>query len=471
MARRILVVDDQPFTCQQLALLLSEDGFQVVAVNSGRAAREALAEDEFQLLITDLRLPDDDGLKLLAEVRARALPMGVIVLTAHGDPQVALEAMKVGADDFVAKPFDPGGFQLKVRRALDRRALMDELEKLQYRLRTDFSFRGMVSRSPRMKRVFDLIDRVGLVGSTVLISGETGTGKELVARAIHAASNRREGPWVAVNCAALSDSLLESELFGHEKGAFTGADRQRLGRFEMADGGTLFLDEIGDISQNMQVKLLRVLQSGQFERLGGSELRQCDVRIVAATHRDLEREVKANRFRRDLFYRLNVVRLEVPALRERPEDVPLLAAHFLAMLRSSSNPPVTEIHHEAMQALLDHSWPGNVRELENAMKAAVALSDGPILHREALPATVLHTPSGGRKAPIDMPLIDVNRPLPELTAELVGRLEREYFAQLLASFRGNLARCARHSGLSRRGLAQKLHRHGLNLEEYRLRED
>jgi DNA-binding NtrC family response regulator len=471
MARRILVVDDQKLTCRQLASLLSQDGFVVDTVHLGRDAREALERDEYHLLIADWKLPDDDGQALIRHVRGQGYPMGVIVLTAHGDPEIALIAMKEGADDFVAKPFDPERFGMMVRRTLDRRALMDELEQLQYRLRTDFGFRGMVSRSPRMRRVFDLIERVGPVGSTVLISGETGTGKELVARAIHAASNRSDGPWVAVNCAALSDALLESELFGHEKGAFTGAERQRLGRFEMADGGTLFLDEIGDISPSMQVKLLRVLQSGQFERLGGSTPLRCDVRVVVATHRRLEDEVKAGRFRGDLFYRLNVVKLELPPLRERPEDIPLLASHFLAKLRSSSNPPVSEIHHEAMQALLDHSWPGNVRELENAIRAAVALSDGPILHREALPTTVAPPPAEGRRAGGDASLIDVNRPLSELTAELVGRVEREYFAQLLANYRGNLARCARHSGLSRRGVTQKLLRHGLNLEEYRLRED
>ena len=247
-----------------------------------------------------------------------------------------------------------------------------------------------------MRRIFDLIKQVGPLGSTVLIYGETGTGKELVAQAIHAADNRRNGPFVALNCAALHDSLLESELFGHERGAFTGADRRKKGRFEMADGGTLFLDEVGDVSPAMQAKLLRVLQSGTFERVGGTETIKVDVRIVAALNKRLEDEVKAGRFRSDLFYRLNVIRIDLPPLRDRAEDIPLLAMHFLEKLTAMSTPPVTEIDSEAMQALLEHTWPGHVRELENAIKAAVAMADGTVIHRDALPATV--APRQGRPA-------------------------------------------------------------------------
>lgn len=465
MGRRILAVDDHIYTCHQLAMLLAQDGHQLETLATGRAAQEALPRGGFHLLITDWKLPDLDGLELLATIRGQRLPIGVIVLTAHGDPAVALEAMKAGADDFVAKPFDPDRFRMIVRRVLERRTLMDELEHLRHQLKTKYGFRDLVSKSPRMRRVFDLIEQVGPLGSTVLIHGETGTGKELVARAIHDVSQRRHGPLVAVNCAALQDSLLESELFGHEKGAFTGADTQRKGRFELADNGTLLLDEIGDISPMMQAKLLRVLQTGRFERVGGNETIQVDVRIIAATHKRLEDEVRAGRFRGDLFYRLNVVGIDVPPLRERTEDIPLLAAHFLEKLRTRSTPPVTEIHHEAMQALLDHTWPGNVRELENAIKAAVAMADGTTIHRDTLPTTI--APDGHRRVAESPPILDLDRPLPDLCADLVGQVEREYLSMLLARYRGNIARCARHSGLSRRSVAQKLDKYGLDRDEFR----
>ena len=317
-----------------------------------------------------------------------------------------------------------------------------------------------------MRRIFDLIEQVGPLGSTVLIHGETGTGKELVAQAIHAADNRRKGPYVALNCAVLHDGLLESELFGHEKGSFTGADRRKKGRFELADGGTLFLDEVGDVSPSMQSRLLRVLQSGTFERVGGTETIKVDVRIIAASNKRLEDEVKAGRFRSDLFYRLNVIRIDLPPLRERPEDIPLLAMFFLEKLTRMSTPPVTGIDSEAMQALLEHSWPGHVRELENAVKAAVAMTEGTVVHRDALPATVApraRRPSGNHHHP----LIDIERPLPDLNNDLIGRVERDYFTRLLVRYKGNVARCAKHSGLSRRSVTQKLQKYELDRTRFK----
>jgi DNA-binding NtrC family response regulator len=458
MLRRILVVDDNGPGRDHLRQFLELDGFEVEAVGDASAALEAVRDRPFHLMITDLRMPDMSGLELLAAVRAERMPFGVILLTGFGDTEVALEAMRAGADDFVTKPYEPERLRFLVRRVLERRRLIDELEGLRHHMKREYSFHDIVSKSPKMRRIFDLIKNVGPIGSTVLIHGETGTGKELVARAIHAADPKR-GPFVAINCAAMTESLLESELFGHEKGSFTGADRRRAGRFEQADGGTLFLDEIGDVSPAMQVRLLRVLQSGTFERVGGTETLKGDVRIVAASNKRLEDEVAAGRFRRDLFYRLNVIRIDLPLLSDRPEDIPLLAAHFLEKLALKSTPPVTEIDHEAMQALIDHKWPGNVRELENAIKAAVAMADGPIIHLDALPSTVAPLASRGLSG---APLIDIDRPLPEVTDSLVRHVEREYFAQLLARFRGNVARCARHSGLSRRSVAQKLQKYNLD---------
>ncbi len=388
----------------------------------------------------------------------------MIVLTGHGDTQVALDAMKAGADDFVTKPYEPDHLRHLVQRILERRRLIDELQQLRKQMSEDYSFHNIVSKSPKMRKIFDLIEQIGPLGSTVLIYGETGTGKELVAQAIHAADSQRKGPFIALNCAALHESLLESELFGHEKGSFTGADRRKKGRFELADGGTFFLDEVGDVSPAMQAKLLRVLQSGTFERVGGTETLKVDVRIVAASNKRLEDEVKAGRFRTDLFYRLNVIRIDLPPLRERAEDISLLAMHFLEKFTQMSTPPVTEIDSEAMQALLDHSWPGHVRELENAIKAAVAMAEGSIIHRDALPATVAPR---ARKASNSSSLIDIERPLPDLTNDLISRVERDYFTRLLARYKGNVARCAKHSGLSRRSVTQKLQKYELDRTRFK----
>jgi DNA-binding NtrC family response regulator len=459
MKRRILIVDDTPLIREHLRVILEMDDYEVETVADGRSALEAVRERLFHLVVTDLRMPDMSGIELLTAVRAERLPFGVIVLTGHADTQVALDVMKSGADDFVTKPYDPDHLRFVVQRVLERRRLIDELEQLRKQMRADYSFHNMVSKSPRMRRIFDLIEQVGPLGSTVLIYGETGTGKELVAQAIHAADSRRKGPFVALNCAILHDSLLESELFGHERGAFTGADRRKKGRFEAADGGTLFLDEVGDVSSAMQSKLHRVLQTGTFERVGGTETIRVDVRIVAASNKRLEEEVKFGRFRSDLFYRLSVVRIDLPPLRERAEDIAILAIHFLEKFMPMSTPPVTEIDSEAMQALLDHTWPGHVRELENAIKAAVALAEGSVIHRDALPSTVApraRRPIGGN------PLIDIERPLPDLTNDLIGQVERDYFTRLLARYKGNVARCAKHSGLSRRSVTQKLQKYNLD---------
>ena len=467
MNRRILVVDDTAESRDQLKVFLEQDGAEVETACDAPTALEILRSRRFQLLITDLRMPEMSGLDLLAAVRAERMPFGVIMLTGHGDTAVALEAMKAGADDFVTKPFEPERFRILVRRVLERRRLIDELEGLRHHLKDEYSFHNIVSKSPKMRKIFELIEHVGPLGSAVLIHGETGTGKELVAQAIHA-TDPRGGPFRAINCAAMVDSLLESELFGHERGAFTGADRQRLGQFELAHGGTLLLDEIGDVSPAMQAKLPRVLQSGEFERVGGTKTVRAEVRVIAASNKRLEDEVQAGRFRRDLFYRLNVIRIDLPPLRDRVEDIPLLAAHFLEKLEAKSTPPVTEIDHEAMQALVDYRWPGNVRELENAIKAAVAMADGSIIHAEALPAAISGRGSQNRTS---ASLVDIDRPLPDVTDELVRQVEREYFGQLLARYRGNVARCARHAGLSRRSVTQKLLRHGLDRTLFKLSRD
>ena len=410
MNRRILAVDDMEFNRDHLRMVLEVDGHEVETAADGQTALDRLREETFHLVITDLRMPDISGFDILSRLRAERMPIGVIILTAYGDTCEALRTMKAGADDFLTKPYDPDHLRFLVKRTLERRRLIDDLEELQSQLREHYSFHTMVSKSAKMRRIFDLIEQVGPLGSTVLIMGETGTGKELVAQALHAASNRRGGPFVALNCAVLNDTLLESELFGHERGAFTGAERRKLGRFEQADGGTLLLDEVGDVAPAMQAKLLRVLQTGVFERVGGTESIKVDVRIVAATHRRLEDEVSAGRFRKDLFYRLNVIRLELPPLRDRKEDLPLLATHFLERYRSTRATPVTEIDSDAMQALIQHDWPGNIREVENAIKSAIAFADGQVIRRENLPERI--APRLPRKG-AGCSLIDIERRLPQ----------------------------------------------------------
>jgi DNA-binding NtrC family response regulator len=457
--RRILVIDDMEVNRHHLRKVLESDDLEVDTSGDGQSAWDRLKAQKYNLVITDLRMPELGGLELLARVRAENLPLGVIVLTAFGDPDEALRAMKAGADDFVAKPYDPDRLRLLVKRILDRRELFDELERLRKQMRGDYPFHNMVSKSPKIRRIFELIEQVATMGSTVLIHGETGTGKELIAQALHTADSTRAGHFAALNCAVLNESLLESELFGHERGAFTGAEKRKIGRFELANGGTLLLDEIGDLAPNLQAKLLRVLQTGRFERVGGTESVKVDVRIIAATHRALEDEVKKGRFRADLFYRLNVIRIELPPLRERTEDIPLLATHFVQKHGAATGLAQTEIASDAMQALLRHKWPGNVRELENAIKAALAMANGSVVHRDDLPESVAPRT---QESPRSDSLLDIQRPLPDLTATLIGRVEREYFQRALALYKGNVAKTARHSGLSRRSVTQKLQRYGLD---------
>ncbi len=466
MRARILVVDDDAIICTMLKLYLEKHGYQVDCAGDCSTALDMVRSTPYQLVITDLRLPGLSGMEFLATIRAEKHPLGVLMQTGFGDTEIAIDAMKAGADDFITKPCEPECLCLVVDRILHRRSLVDELESLRHQMREHYRFQTMVSKSPWMRKVFDLIQNVAPLGSTVLINGETGTGKELVARAIHSADNRLSAtaPFVALNCASLNDSLLETELFGHERGAFTGAETRRKGRFEMAHNGTLFLDEIGDISAAMQIRLLRVLDSGTFQRVGSSETIHVNVRFLAASNKRLEDEVKAGRFRSDLFYRLNVLRISLPPLRDRPEDIPLLATHFLERFSTKSLPMVNELDHEAMQALISHQWPGNVRELENAIKAAVAMTDGSIIHRHHLPAAI-----APREAKPDesVPLIKIDKRLPELTEELIAQVERDYLTQLLGKYKGNVARCAQHSGLSRRSVTQKLQKYGLDRTKFK----
>lgn len=371
---RLLIVDDEPRMREILSLLASRWGYDVRTAAGGREALETLEDFAAEVVVTDLRMPEVDGEALLREVRVRHPQTVVILMTAHATVRSAVEAMKAGAFDYIMKPFDNDELHMLVDRAIEHRQLVAENKALKAELGRRFDAHNIIGDSMAMGRVLEMIDRVGPTKATVLITGESGVGKELVARAVHQRSDRAYMPFVALNCAALTETLLESELFGHERGAFTGASRTHRGKFEEADGGTIFLDEIGETTNGFQTKLLRVLQEGVLVRVGGTETIQVDVRVIAATNKDLERMVDAGEFREDLFYRLQVVPLEIPPLRERREDIPLLASHFVKKACQENGLSARRLSPDAMAALESAEWRGNVRELENTIERAVILT-------------------------------------------------------------------------------------------------
>jgi DNA-binding NtrC family response regulator len=460
--RRVLIVEDNETARKQMQVFLETDSDLVVdTAANGSDALKALTERPYSVIITDLKMPRVDGLQLLEEVQKRRLPADVIITTGFGTIDHAVQAMRLGAADFLTKPIKLEHLRLVVQRALRERALQDEVAALREKLHEHFKFHDILSKSPRMHDVFELISHVAETNSTVLIVGETGTGKELVARAVHDASPRRAAPFVAVNCAALPESLLESELFGHEKGAFTSAAGQRKGRFELAHGGTIFLDEVGEIPLAMQAKLLRVLQERRFERVGGSQSVEVDVRVVAATNRDLLRLAREGKFREDLYYRLNVVKIDLPPLHERPEDIALLAEHFV---QKFSRPGISpkQIAPEAMEALLQHRWPGNIRELENAIERACVTSRDDMIRPENLPAEILKPSRPRYQLPVDL-----SRPLTEQLTELTAAFEERYLRRALKRTRGHIGRTAHLTGLSRRTITEKLALYQIEKAEFK----
>ena len=463
--QRVLVVEDLEDSRTSLQEMINLAlGVEVDAAANGEEALNMLEARPYSIVITDLRMPRMDGMKLIEEMRTRKLSATVIVTTGHGGVSDAVKAMRMGAYDFLTKPPDPQRLCLLVERALRERALQDEVVSLRDKLSDRLSFGNVISKSARMHELFELIGHVSQTNSTVLITGETGTGKEQFARAIHKASaETRKGAFVAINCAAVPESLLESELFGHEKGSFTGANAQRIGRFEQAGGGTVFLDEIGDVPLAMQVKLLRVLQERKFERVGGTETIEIDVRVIAATHQSLEKMVKLGKFREDLFYRLNVIRVDIPPLRERREDIPILATHFARKFaRLPSQPP--SLSPEAMDLLLNFEWPGNIRQLENAIeRASVTQRDG-VIEPKHLPTDLAGAPTTGK----GMPAIDLSRPLPELLQEMQSAFEKRYLEKALRKTRGHVGRCAKITGLSRRSVTDKISHYQIDKNQYKI---
>jgi two-component system NtrC family response regulator len=408
----ILIVDDEKNYLVVLEALLNPEGYEIIGLVDPFEALRFIADSDLDLVITDMKMPGIDGMELLEKTKQLKPDLPVIMMTAHGTIEMAVEAMKKQAYHYITKPFQNEELKLTVRKALDTNRLIRENRRLSEALSDRFQYGNIIGKSKPMQAIYDLIAKVAQSKASVLISGPSGTGKELIAKAIHYESPRKNGPFVSVNCGALTDTLLESELFGHEKGAFTGALSMKKGRFERADGGTLFLDEVGDMPQSLQVKLLRVLQEMEFERVGGTKTIQVDVRVISASNRNLKEDVANGLFREDLYYRLNVIQIEVPPLRERAEDIRLLVNHFIEKYRPDGGRDTIELSPEAWKALYNYSWPGNIRELENLIERAVVLNAGAKIEIDDLPGELTNKQEE----------LDIERFIP-LGAPLQGTLE------------------------------------------------
>jgi two-component system response regulator AtoC len=460
--KQILVADDEPNLRRVVSAQLMRDGYEVIAVEDGQAAIEALEAHHVDVVITDLRMPRVDGMELLKHVTANHPDIPVILITAHGTVDTAVEALKLGAFDYVTKPFEQSEFKNVVGKAARTRELSqhevapEPAEVGRYRL---------IGQSAPMAQVYQVIEKVADTPSTVLITGESGTGKELIARALHENSSRKNKPFIRVNCAAIPRDLIESELFGYEKGAFTGAVTSKPGRFELAHDGTLFLDEIGEIPQNMQVKLLRAIQEQEFERVGGIKTIEVDVRLVAATNRDLSEEIRAGRFREDLYYRLNVVQVRLPPLRERTSDVPLLVEHFIRRFKDKLKKDVLGVTDAAMERFLAYPWPGNIRELENVIERCLLFCDGAWIEIGDLPPEMKGASSAPIESRVHEPSHDgSDRPTPglkEAVREATSRVERELIVRALKQTGGNVTHTARMLKISRKSLQTKMKELGL----------
>jgi two-component system response regulator PilR (NtrC family) len=462
-AARILIVDDERSMREMLAILLRREGHDVSTAENGRSAIELIGSRAFDVIVSDARMPDIDGLEVLRQARASNPAVIAIMITAYGSPDLIKGVEQLGVNDYVEKPFNTEVLKFRIRKELDRKRLQQENVLLKRAMRTQHQFENIIGTSSAMLRVFDLVDTIAPTGSTVLITGESGTGKELIARAIHVRSTRADRPFVAVNCGALTETLLDSELFGHVRGAFTGADGNKKGLIEVADKGTIFLDEIGEMSPMLQVKVLRVLQERRFRRVGGTEEIDADIRIIAATNRDLARMVSDGQFREDLFYRINVIPVRMPPLRERTGDIPQLAEHFVAKFAPQMKKTITAIAPAAMAGLTAYAWPGNVRELENAMERAVALERSEVITPESLPESVRGTAPSVSALPAGR-AAQVSAALPEHGFDLeqhVQHLEREYIAEALRRSGGVKVKAAELLGMSFRSFRYYMKKYNL----------
>ncbi|MBI5376208.1 MAG: sigma-54-dependent Fis family transcriptional regulator [Candidatus Schekmanbacteria bacterium] len=454
MRQKILVVDDERIICQHLKRVLEKEGYEVEIAFNGKEALKVLEAKQFSVAVVDIRMPEMDGLELLDIIKNKYPETAVIIMTAHGSIETAVSSMKRGAVDYLAKPFESEEILLVIERVLERLKLLEENIYLKSQVEEKNRFGNIISQNHKIKSIFDLITTVAPTDSTVMITGETGTGKELVARAVHFNSYRKSKRFVTINCGALPETLLESELFGHEKGSFTGAVRQKLGKFEFADGGTVFLDEIGDITQTMQVKLLRFVQEMEFERVGGNSTIKVNVRIICATNKNLVEEVKKGNFREDLFYRINVVPIHIPPLRERMEDVPILALHFLRKNAEKMGKDISAISQDVLDKMMRYRWPGNVRELENIIERGVILEHGNTISK------------------LDLP--DDSRENVKKTVDITGYslpqwldiYESNYLREIMAKYRGNVASAIRQAGVGTKTFYRKIKKYNIKRSDF-----
>ena len=453
----ILIVDDEKNYPLVLSVVLEEEGYETLTANSGHDALEILKNSDVDLVLTDMKMPVMDGVELLEQIKAREPDLPVIMMTAYGTVERAVEAMQKGAYNYILKPFDNERLNIYVRRALEMFRMVKDNRNLRRVIESKYKFGNIIGKSKAMRDVFELIAKIAPASATVLIEGESGTGKELVAKSVHFNSSRRDQPFIAVNCSALVETLLESELFGHEKGAFTGAIAKKKGRFELADGGSLFLDEIGELSPNIQVKLLRVLQEKTLERVGGFKSIQVDIRVIAATNKHLKDEVKAGRFREDLFYRLNVIHVTLPPLRQRQEDIRLLIQHFMKKYADQRNSdiPVTHVDQEVERILLNYSWPGNVRELENVIERAMVLCAGEVIALVDLPAVFKQN---NRRA-----LAFEGIPADAKLYETLAFIEKAMIERALQMADNIQSHAARKLGIGKSGLNQKIKKYKIKI--------
>lgn len=449
MIPKILIIDDEEHMCWALDRAMRQEGYQTLVAYRGKQGLDLIRDEAPSLVILDLRMPDMDGLEVLKEAKAIQPKLPVIMLTAHGTIETAIEAMKIGATDYITKPFDLDELKLVIKQNLLVSQLETEVTFLRSELTSQYG--NMIGQSKIMQDIIALIERVANSNASVLITGESGTGKEVAAVSIHQNSPRRNEPFIAVNCAALPEQLLESELFGHERGAFTGATSRKLGRFELANKGTIFLDEIAEMSMNMQAKLLRVLQEKTFERVGGTETLSLDVRVIAATNRQLDEAIKKGQFREDLFYRLNVIHIHLPPLRERKEDIPLLAKHFLNKIGHTYQ--VEKISPEALELLSNYHWPGNIRELQNVIERSAIICRDKVIRPEHLPRELYTSPKSTGNLVIEFPDQGI----------LLEDLEKELILKALEKSGGNQTKAAQLLGITRSALLYRSQKYGINI--------
>jgi DNA-binding NtrC family response regulator len=461
METRILIIDDDPFICRQLEELYRAQGYLVDSATEAPVALGKLGEHDYSLVLVDLKIPGTDGLNLTREIRDRWQDIDVIMITGYASIKGAVEAIKLGASDYITKPFQNEEILLATEKVLEKRRLLDEIQYLRGQLADRYSFANMVSRNPKMHDIFAQLDALAQNDATVLLTGESGTGKELCARAIHYQGKRKAGKFVPINCAAFPDTLLESELFGYERGAFTGAVHDRIGKIELSSGGTLFLDEIESISLNMQLKLLRVLEEREIERLGGNRRIKVNMRVIAATNVDLDALVANGSMREDFYYRVNVVPIRIPPLRDRIEDVPLLVAEFLRNSALAQDKGINRVSNRALQQLMGYSWAGNVRELGNVLERSILRTSGPVIKDIDLPG------NEGKKGPEASSRRGFDYEVP--LKEFLRRAEKDYLGHVLRKYRGGINSSAKHALVDAATLHRKMKSYGLRREEFRMR--